>query len=109
MAEPSSPLVRLAAFRAELHACCTRRADALLEPADALLCAQAIPSLAHLSLESVYQRGWGSAYPALARGRIGAEQVRDLLARHPLGGVWVPESRSWVLSCEFVGQAIGPR
>ncbi len=23
-------------------------------------------------------------------------------------GVWVPESRSWVLSCDFVGQAIGP-
>ena len=86
MAELSSPLVRLAAFRAELYACCTRRADALLELADALLCAQAVPSLAHLSLESVYQRGWGSAYAALARGRIGAEQVRDLLARHPLDG-----------------------
>jgi hypothetical protein len=23
--------------------------------------------------------------------------------------LWVPESRSWVLSCEFVGEAIGPR
>ncbi len=45
MVELSSPLARLAAFRAELYACCTRRADALLELADALLCAQAIPSL----------------------------------------------------------------
>jgi hypothetical protein len=26
-----------------------------------------------------------------------------------LRGLWVPESRSWVLSCEFVGEAIGPR
>jgi len=23
--------------------------------------------------------------------------------------VWVPENRSWVLSCEFVGEALGPR
>jgi hypothetical protein len=23
--------------------------------------------------------------------------------------VWVPESRSWVLSCEFVGETIRPR
>jgi DDE superfamily endonuclease len=52
--------------------------------ADALLCAPAIPSLADLSLESVHRRGWGSAYAALARGRIDAEQLRDLLARHPL-------------------------
>jgi hypothetical protein len=33
------PLARLGAFRAELHACCTRRADALFELGDALLCA----------------------------------------------------------------------
>ncbi len=26
-----------------------------------------------------------------------------------LATVWVPESRSWVLSCELVGEAIGPR
>jgi hypothetical protein len=23
--------------------------------------------------------------------------------------LWVPESRSWMLSCEFVGEAVGPR
>jgi hypothetical protein len=40
----------------------------------------AIPSLPHLSLEPVHQRGWGSVYAALARGRIDTEQVRDLLA-----------------------------
>jgi hypothetical protein len=86
MAELSSPLARLTAFRAELYACCTRRADALLELADALLCAPAIPSLAHLSMAPAHRRGWGSAYAALARGRIDAEQVRDLLAHHPLDG-----------------------
>ena len=79
MPTPSSPLARLAAFRAELHACFTRRADALFELGDALLCAQAVPSLPHLSLEPIHQRGWGSAYAALARGRIDAERLRDLL------------------------------
>jgi hypothetical protein len=37
MPMPTFPLARLAAFRAELHACCTRRADALFELGDALL------------------------------------------------------------------------
>ncbi len=44
-----------------------------------LLCAQAIPSLPHLSLEPVHQRGWGSIYAALARGEVDAERLRDLL------------------------------
>jgi len=81
MPMPSSPLVRLDRFRAELHACFTRRADALFELGDALLCAQTpLPSLPHLSLEPVHRRGWGSVYAALARGRIDTEQLRDLLA-----------------------------
>jgi hypothetical protein len=80
MSMPTSPLVRLGAFRAELHACFTRRADALFELGDALLCTEAFPSLPPLSLEPVHQRGWGSAYAALARGEVDAERLRDLLA-----------------------------
>jgi hypothetical protein len=80
MPMPSSPLARLEVFRTELHACYTRRADALFELGDALLCAQALPSLPHLSLEPVCRRGWGSAYAALAHGRIDTERLRDLLA-----------------------------
>jgi hypothetical protein len=80
MPMPTSPLVRLGAFRTELHACYTRRADALFELGDALLCAQAVPSLPHLSLEPVCRRGWGSVYAALVRGRIDTERLRDLLA-----------------------------
>jgi hypothetical protein len=71
--------VRLGSFRAALHACFTRRAAALFELGDALLCAPALPSLPHLSLEPVCRRGWGSAYAALARGRIEVERLRDLL------------------------------
>src|SRR5215212_10282746 len=80
MPMPTLPLARLGGFRAELHACYTRRADALFELGDALLCAQAVPSLPHLSLEPVCRRGWGSVYAALARGQIDAERLRDLLA-----------------------------
>jgi DDE superfamily endonuclease len=81
MPMPTFPLVRLGAFRSELHACLTRRADALFDLADALLCAPAIPSVAQLSLEPIHRRGWGSAYGALACGRIDAERLRDLLVR----------------------------
>jgi hypothetical protein len=79
MPMPTSPLARLGAFRDQLHACFPRRADALFELGDALLCAEAVPSLPHLSLEPICRRGWGSIYAALARGRIEAERLRDLL------------------------------
>ena len=81
-AYPKAPsaLARLHAFRAGLHACCTRRADALVELADALLSAQGpVASLPQLSLEPAHRRGWGSTYAALACGRIDAERLRDLL------------------------------
>jgi hypothetical protein len=79
MPMPTFPLARLGAFRAELHACYTRRADALFELGDALLCAQTLPSLPHLSLEPVCRRGWGSVYDALSSGRVEVERLRDLL------------------------------
>jgi DDE superfamily endonuclease len=80
MPMPTSPLARLDGFRSRLHACFTRRADALFELGDALLCAPAVPSLPPLSLEPTCRRGWGSVYAALARGQVDAERLRDLLA-----------------------------
>src|SRR5688572_28747129 len=81
MPMPTFPLARLGAFRAELHGSFTCRADALFELGDALLCSQTpFPSLPHLSLEPTHRRGWGSAYAALASGRIDIERLRDLLA-----------------------------
>src|SRR4030095_9244424 len=79
MPMPTSPLARLGAFRTELHACYTRRADALVELGDALLCAQTFPSLPHLSLEPVQQPGWGSGYAALDSGPLQVDGLRSLL------------------------------
>jgi DDE superfamily endonuclease len=77
---PPVALARLQAFRAGLHTCCTRRADALVELADGLLSAQGpVTSLPQLSLEPAHRRGWGSLYAALACGRIDAERLRELL------------------------------
>ena len=59
MPMPTSPLVRLGAFRNELHGSFTRRADALFELGDALLSSQTpFLSLPHLSLEPTHRRGW---------------------------------------------------
>jgi hypothetical protein len=80
MPMPTFPLARLGHFRAELHACFTRRADALFELGDALRCAQTpLASLPYLSLEPAHRRGWGSVYDALVNGRVEADRLRDLL------------------------------
>jgi hypothetical protein len=100
MPMPTSPLARLGRFRAELHACFTRRGDALSDLGDALLCAPAIPSVAQLSLEPAHRRGWGSAYDALASGRIDTQRLRDLLvatlpAADPLPLVFAVDVTTW--------------
>jgi hypothetical protein len=75
----------LRAFRRSFYECLHRRSDALFELGDAMLTADgAVPSPAHLSLQPAHRRGWGSIYAALDRGRIDAEALRKLLARHPL-------------------------
>jgi hypothetical protein len=74
----------LRTFRNSLYQCFDRRADALFELGDAILTAGVVPSPVHLSLEPSHRRGWGSLYAALDQGRIDAEALRKLLARHPL-------------------------
>jgi hypothetical protein len=70
----------LSGFRASLHACFTRRGDALLELADAMLCAQGpVRSPVELSLEPEFRRRHGSVYDALAKGRISRVCLRHLL------------------------------
>jgi hypothetical protein len=81
----------LHSFRRSLYECLYRRGDALFELTDAILSADAaVPSPAHLSLQASHRRGWGSLYAALGRGRIDAESLRRLLARHPLAESQTP-------------------
>jgi hypothetical protein len=78
-------LGRLAAFRGELYQCLTRRADALFELADAVLCgASPVRVLALLSLEPEYRRGHGAAYDAVSAGRVDIGRLRWSLACLPL-------------------------
>src|SRR5215211_7847638 len=96
--EPSDALQT---FRRSFYECLHRRGDALFELADAILSTYpAAPSPVHLSLQPAHRRGWGSFYAALARGRIDAEVLRDLLVRHPLAGsaatpVYAVDTSTW--------------
>src|SRR2546430_763942 len=73
----------MVAFREGWYSCLERREDALFELTDALLCAdRPVSSFPHLSLEPEFQRGWGSEYAALAKGRMDMEAIRDLLVAH---------------------------
>ena len=56
-------MARLVAFRRELHGCFGRRADALSELTDAILCTEGpVRSPAELSVEPEFRRGHGSVY-----------------------------------------------
>jgi len=73
-------LTELSRFRAGLHACLTRRGNALFELTDAMLCAQGpVRSPVELSLEPEFRRGHGSVYDALADGKISGDRLQRLL------------------------------
>ena len=75
----------LARFRQEFYRCLTRRADALFDLADAVLCGEGpVRSLAELSLVAEHRRSHGSLYGALAEGRVDHERLRQALAGLPL-------------------------
>jgi hypothetical protein len=76
---------RLAAFREEFYDCLARRADALFELCDAVLCTPGpVISLPELSLAAVHRRGHGALYDALSGGRIEVGRLRRSLAGLPL-------------------------
>ena len=79
---PAHDLETLRAFRTALHGCFRRRADALFELVDALLAAETVASLPHLSLQAAHRRGWGSLYDALAEGALDVAALQRLLTRH---------------------------
>jgi hypothetical protein len=71
----------LAGFRREFHRCLTRRADALFELCDAVLCTDGpVTSLPELSLAVVHRRGHGALYDALASGQVEVGRLRRSLA-----------------------------
>jgi hypothetical protein len=80
---PAPDLASFRTFRADLYGCVPRRADALFELVDALLAAESVTSLPHLSLQAAHRRGWGSLYDALAEGRLDVEALRATLAQYP--------------------------
>ncbi|MBA3449749.1 MAG: hypothetical protein H0T18_00900 [Chloroflexia bacterium] len=82
---PAPDLSALRAFRTDLHGCFPRRADALFELVDALLTADPVASLPHLSLQAAHRRGWGSLYDALAEGALDAAALRRVLTWHATG------------------------
>lgn len=75
----------LSRFRGEFYSCLTRRADALFELADAVLCADGpVRSLAELSLVGEHRREHGGLYDALSAGRVDIVRLRRALAAVPL-------------------------
>ena len=77
-------LASLRSFRTALHRCFHRRTDPLLELIDALLAAETVTSLPHLSLQAAHRRGWGSLYDALSAGRIDVPALRTLLSQQAI-------------------------
>ena len=75
----------LACFRTEVYACLTRRADALFELAEAVLCADGpVKTLVDLTLTAQHRRGHGAMYDGLNHGRINLARLRRSLAGLPL-------------------------
>ncbi len=89
----------LRAFRSGCYGALTRRADALFEVGDAVLCCEgAVTCPPRLSLTPVFRRGWGSVYAALSCGRIDEDALRALLVAHrPVGWslVFAVDASTW--------------
>src|ERR1700760_4619501 len=75
----------LAGFREDVYWSFTRRADALFELCDAVLCSPGrVTDLARLSLAAEFRRGHGALYDALNCGHAGFSRLRRALAGLPL-------------------------
>ncbi len=78
-------LGELSAFRREFYRCLTRRADALFELCDSVLCADGpVCSLVGLSLAPEHRRGHGALYDAVNAGRLQIDRLRRTLAELPV-------------------------
>lgn len=79
-------LAELAEFRERVYSCLRRRADALFELVDAVLCTQGrVESLVELSVQPAFRRGHGALYDAVACGELDTEQLAAVIT-----GAWRP-------------------
>jgi hypothetical protein len=83
--ESVDELGTLSAFRRMFYESLPRRADALFELCDAVLCADGpVCSLVGLSLTAEHRRGHGALYDAVNAGRVQVDRLRRELAGLPL-------------------------
>jgi hypothetical protein len=100
-------LERLREFRSRLYDCLTRRADALFELTDAVLCADhAVTSLVQLCLEPEFTRGHGALYDALSAGRIDEERLFCLLASELPQAVDGPGALAWIAEHDVIDHGL---
>ncbi|MET7434553.1 transposase [Streptomyces flaveolus] len=75
----------LSRFRVEFYECLYKRADALFDLTDAVLCADGpVKTLVELSLVVEHRRGHGALYAALDRGELEPTRLLRALAGLPL-------------------------
>lgn len=74
-------IAELSSFRMDLYAAMPRRADALFELSDALLCADGpVRALVELALAPEHRRSHASLYAALNRGDLDTDRLRVAIA-----------------------------
>jgi len=96
-------LEKLREFRSRLYGCLARRADALFELTDAVLCADhAVTSLVRLCLEPEFTRGHGALYDALSAGRVDDERLFSLLAAELPPAVDGPQASAWIAEHDLI-------
>ena len=101
--------VDLDRFRDGLYSCMTRRADALFELTDAVLCTPGrVTDLARLSLEPVHRRGHGALYDGLNAGQIDTEELGRLVAQTPVPAMLGPDGRDRIVLAIDVSNWLRP-
>lgn len=86
---PAGALGDLCGFRDLFYGCLTRRADALFELTDAVLCKEGpVTSLVGLSLAAEHRRGHGALYDAVNNGVVQYERLQWAVA-----GLALPRDR----------------
>ena len=107
--QASCPEQQFDAFRQSYYRCLTRRADALFELTDALLCTQGkVTDLAHLSLEPEHHRGYGALYDAVNSGNINHAALKTLIGALPVPKIPGPDGREGIVLAVDVSNWLRP-